>query len=38
MVLIQEKKTSMIHSTVNSDDKALESLTPQDMQFLFRGS
>ncbi|ODA79140.1 hypothetical protein RJ55_04732 [Drechmeria coniospora] len=38
MVLIQEKKTSMIHSTVNADDKAMESLTPQDMQFLFRGS
>ncbi|KAF4120695.1 DNA repair protein RAD16 [Geosmithia morbida] len=38
MVLIQEKKTSMIHSTVNSDDKAMESLSPEDMQFLFRGS
>ncbi|KAM0561631.1 hypothetical protein ACHAPJ_002799 [Fusarium lateritium] len=38
MVLIQEKKTNMIHSTVNADDKAMESLTPQDMQFLFRGS
>ncbi|KAF4959229.1 hypothetical protein FGADI_1817 [Fusarium gaditjirri] len=38
MVLIQEKKTNMINSTVNSDTKAMESLTPQDMQFLFRGS
>lgn len=38
MVLIQEKKTSMIHSTVNSDDKAMDSLSPQDMQFLFRGT
>ncbi|KAM0433967.1 hypothetical protein ACHAPT_003911 [Fusarium lateritium] len=38
MVLIQEKKTSMIHSTVNADDKAMDSLSPQDMQFLFRGS
>ncbi|KAF4463110.1 dna repair rad16 [Fusarium albosuccineum] len=38
MVLIQEKKTNMIHSTVNADDKAMDSLTPQDMQFLFRGS
>ncbi|CAF3584403.1 unnamed protein product [Fusarium graminearum] len=38
MVLIQEKKTNMIHSTVNADDKAMESLTPADMQFLFRGS
>ncbi|KAF4453033.1 putative nucleotide exsicion repair protein RAD16 [Fusarium austroafricanum] len=38
MVLIQEKKTNMIHSTVNADDKAMDSLSPQDMQFLFRGS
>ncbi|KAL6849140.1 DNA repair protein rad16 [Amphichorda felina] len=38
MVLIQEKKTSMIHSTVNADDKAMESLSPADMQFLFRGT
>lgn len=38
MVLIQEKKTNMIHSTVNGDDKAMESLSPEDMQFLFRGN
>lgn len=38
MVLIQEKKTSMIHSTVNADDKAMESLSPEDLQFLFRGT
>jgi DNA repair protein RAD16 len=38
MVLIQEKKANMIHSTVNADDKAMESLSPEDMQFLFRGS
>ncbi|KAJ4863983.1 type III restriction enzyme, res subunit domain-containing protein [Trichoderma breve] len=38
MVLIQEKKTSMIHSTVNADDKAMDTLSPEDMQFLFRGS
>jgi DNA repair protein RAD16 len=38
MVLIQEKKTNMIHSTVNGDDKAMDSLTPEDMQFLFRGT
>ncbi|KAF5021979.1 hypothetical protein F66182_5970 [Fusarium sp. NRRL 66182] len=38
MVLIQEKKTNMIHSTVNADDKAMDSLSPEDMQFLFRGS
>ncbi|ROT43216.1 nucleotide exicision repair protein [Sodiomyces alkalinus F11] len=35
MVLIQEKKTSMIHSTVNADDQAMESLSPEDLQFLF---
>ena len=38
MVQIQEKKTKMINSTVNRDDNAMESLTPQDLQFLFRGS
>ncbi|KAG6055175.1 hypothetical protein E4U32_006457 [Claviceps aff. humidiphila group G2b] len=38
MVLIQEKKAHMIHSTINGDKKAMESLTPQDMQFLFRGT
>ena len=27
MVLIQEKKTNMIHSTVNGDDKAMDSLS-----------
>lgn len=37
MVLLQEKKTKMINSTINSDDAAMESLTPQDLQFLFRG-
>lgn len=38
MVLLQEKKTNMINSTINSDDAAMESLTPADLQFLFRGS
>lgn len=38
MVLLQEKKANMINSTINSDDRAMESLTPEDMQFLFRGS
>ncbi|CAK7267090.1 DNA repair protein rad16 [Sporothrix epigloea] len=38
MVLLQEKKTRMINSTINSDDAAMESLTPEDLQFLFRGS
>lgn len=38
MVLLQEKKANMINSTINSDDSAMESLTPEDMQFLFRGN
>ncbi|KAK6585792.1 hypothetical protein PZA11_000849 [Diplocarpon coronariae] len=38
MVLLQEKKASMINSTINADQKAMENLTPQDLQFLFRGS
>lgn len=38
VVLLQEKKTKMINSTVNSDDMALDSLEPEDLQFLFRGT
>ncbi|ROW06111.1 hypothetical protein VMCG_04582 [Cytospora schulzeri] len=38
MVLLQEKKANMINSTINSDDAAMESLSPEDLQFLFRGS
>ncbi|KAI1733639.1 hypothetical protein F4680DRAFT_440950 [Xylaria scruposa] len=38
MVLLQEKKTHMIHSTINSDDAAMESLNIDDLSFLFRGS
>lgn len=38
MVLLQEKKANMINSTINSDQSAMEALTPEDMQFLFRGS
>lgn len=37
IVHLQEKKTSMINSTINSDDAAMESLTPEDLQFLFKG-
>jgi DNA repair protein RAD16 len=37
IVMLQEKKTRMIHSTMNKDAEAAQSLTPQDMQFLFRG-
>ncbi|KUJ07757.1 uncharacterized protein LY89DRAFT_711924 [Mollisia scopiformis] len=38
MVLLQEKKANMINSTINADESAMESLTPEDMQFLFRGT
>ncbi|KAI0391280.1 P-loop containing nucleoside triphosphate hydrolase protein [Xylariaceae sp. FL0594] len=38
MVLLQEKKTHMIHSTINSDDTAIDSLSADDILFLFRGS
>jgi len=38
MVLLQEKKSNMIRSTINNDQAAMESLTPEDMQFLFRGT
>ena len=38
MVLLQEKKANMIHGTINNDQVAMDKLTPEDMQFLFRGS
>ncbi|KAG5291293.1 DNA repair protein RAD16 [Histoplasma capsulatum G186AR] len=39
MVLLQEKKANMIRGTINKDQsEALEKLTPEDMQFLFRGN
>ncbi|KAH8887382.1 hypothetical protein GQ53DRAFT_809074 [Thozetella sp. PMI_491] len=38
MVLLQEKKANMINSTINSDDAAMDSLSPEDLQFLFRGT
>ncbi|KKA21130.1 DNA excision repair protein Rad16 [Rasamsonia emersonii CBS 393.64] len=39
IVLLQEKKANMIKGTINKDQgEALEKLTPEDMQFLFRGS
>ncbi|KAK0636178.1 SNF2 family N-terminal domain-containing protein [Bombardia bombarda] len=38
MVLLQEKKTNMINSTINADDSAMDSLSPEDLQFLFRGT
>ena len=38
MVMLQEKKANMINGTVNNDQVALDKLTPEDMQFLFRGT
>ncbi|KAM5451231.1 DNA repair protein rad16 [Microsporum audouinii] len=39
MVLLQEKKANMINGTINKgQSEALEKLTPEDMQFLFRGN
>ena len=38
MVLLQEKKANLISSTINHDQVAMEKLTPEDMQFLFRGN
>jgi DNA repair protein RAD16 len=38
MVQLQEKKSNMIASTVNQDKVAMEKLSPEDLQFLFRGT
>ncbi|KAJ5085593.1 hypothetical protein N7532_010364 [Penicillium argentinense] len=39
IVQLQEKKANLIRGTINKDQAAaLEKLTPEDMQFLFRGS
>ncbi|KAF7191764.1 DNA repair protein RAD16, partial [Pseudocercospora fuligena] len=38
IVMLQEKKANMINSTINNDQGAMEKLTPEDMQFLFRGN
>lgn len=38
MVLLQEKKAAMIAGTVNNDKVAMEKLSPEDLQFLFRGT
>ncbi|KAI1376494.1 SNF2 family N-terminal domain-containing protein [Hypoxylon crocopeplum] len=34
MVLLQEKKTHMINSTVNGDDASMKALTSEDLKFL----
>ncbi|KAL5604175.1 uncharacterized protein BROUX77_004361 [Berkeleyomyces rouxiae] len=38
MVMLQEKKAHMIKSTINNDTKAMQSLSAQDLMFLFRGT
>lgn len=38
MVALQEKKAAMIAGTVNNDKVAMDRLSPEDLQFLFRGS
>jgi DNA repair protein RAD16 len=38
MVLLQEKKANMINGTINNDKTSMEKLTPEDMEFLFRGT
>ncbi|KAI5364897.1 Putative helicase, Zinc finger, RING-type, Zinc finger, RING/FYVE/PHD-type [Septoria linicola] len=38
IVMLQEKKANMINGTINNDKVAMEKLTPEDMQFLFRGT
>jgi DNA repair protein RAD16 len=38
MVLLQEKKAAMIAGTVNNDKVAMDKLSPEDLQFLFRGT
>ncbi|KAJ6172257.1 DNA repair protein RAD16 [Penicillium chermesinum] len=39
IIQLQEKKANLIKGTINKDQgAALEKLTPEDMQFLFRGS
>lgn len=38
IVMLQEKKANMVSATIDGDDIAMDKLTPEDMQFLFRGS
>ncbi|KAF2768701.1 hypothetical protein EJ03DRAFT_328009 [Teratosphaeria nubilosa] len=38
IVMLQEKKANMINGTINKDKGSMEKLTPEDMQFLFRGT
>ncbi|EDU40690.1 HepA Superfamily II DNA RNA helicase SNF2 family [Pyrenophora tritici-repentis] len=38
MVALQEKKAAMIAGTINNDKVAMDRLSPEDLQFLFRGT
>ncbi|KAF1983432.1 hypothetical protein K402DRAFT_338526 [Aulographum hederae CBS 113979] len=38
MVLLQEKKAAMISGTINNDKVAMDRLSPEDLEFLFRGT
>jgi len=38
MIQLQQKKANMISSTINNDTGAMERLSPEDLQFLFRGT
>jgi DNA repair protein RAD16 len=38
MVALQEKNAKLIASTVNKDKIAMDKLTTEDLQFLFRGT
>ncbi|KAF2666227.1 hypothetical protein BT63DRAFT_428006 [Microthyrium microscopicum] len=38
MVQLQEKKANLIASTINKDKVAMDKLSPEDLQFLFRGT
>lgn len=38
MVMLQEKKAAMISGTINNDKVAMDKLSPEDLQFLFRGT
>jgi DNA repair protein RAD16 len=38
IVALQKKKAAMIAGTVNNDKVAMDRLSPEDLQFLFRGT
>ncbi|KAF2718318.1 hypothetical protein K431DRAFT_322480 [Polychaeton citri CBS 116435] len=38
IIALQEKKANLINSTIEGDKSSMDKLTPEDMQFLFRGT